>query len=140
MKNPISLTFATLLLAVSSLSAATRYVSMVSAHPTPPYTNWATAATNIQDAVDAAAASDKVVVTNGVYKPAHFFISVQVNRPMTLLSINGPQFTVIDGGSQAPCVSLARLSLLEGAQLRKSLKIRFWLSKVCSHFPALLSP
>jgi hypothetical protein len=35
---------------------------------------------------------------------------------------------------------LTRLSLLEGAQLRKSLKIRFWLSKVCSHFPALLSP
>jgi hypothetical protein len=39
-----------------------------------------------------------------------------------------------------PLTLLARLSLLEGAQLRKSLKIRFWLSKVCSHFPALLSP
>jgi hypothetical protein len=37
-------------------------------------------------------------------------------------------------------LGLTRLSLLEGAQLRKSLKIRFWLSKVCSHFPALLSP
>ena len=44
--------------AVCKLSAATLYVSNGSVNPSPPYATWTTAATNIQDAVDAAVAGD----------------------------------------------------------------------------------
>ena len=47
--------------------ADVHYVDVNSTNATPPYTSWSTAATNIQDAVDAAVAGDEIVVTNGIY-------------------------------------------------------------------------
>ena len=105
MKHSLHLAVITLLLAASKLSAATLYVSLGSTNPTTPYTNWATAATNIQDAVDAAAAGDRILVSNGVYATGgragggtgDSGSRVFVNKPVTLLSVNGPQFTIIRG-------------------------------------------
>ncbi len=108
-KTALHLTVITLLLAVSNLSAATLYVSLGSTNPTPPYTNWVTAATNIQAAVDAASAGDAVIVTNGVYAGG-----VSVANPLTLLSVNGPQLTVINGGGTNQCVSLTDGASLTG--------------------------
>src|ERR1700694_3089594 len=49
---PIAAAF---VLAALNLSAATLYVSLESTNPKPPFATWATAATNIQDAVETAA-------------------------------------------------------------------------------------
>jgi hypothetical protein len=118
MKTVIRLAIAALVLPAFHLSAATHFVSLGSTNPTPPYTDWATAATNIQQAVDAASAGDMVLVTNGVYALGvrktpntnglgFWFNRVAITNAMTLQSLNGPQVTIIDGGGTNRCVSLA---------------------------------
>lgn len=69
-----------------------------------PYTNWINAATSIQDAVDAAAAGDTVVATNGVYstgaRPTPGYLCnnrVVIERNISLRSVNGPELTFIMG-------------------------------------------
>ena len=112
MKSRIQLTVSMLVLAYSNLSAATLYVSPTSLNPTLPYTSWVTAATNIQDAVNAAAAGDTVLVTNGTYPGA-----VSVNTPLTLLSVDGPAVTSINGSRGIRCVYLTSGATLSGFTL-----------------------
>ena len=124
MNNPITTTSITLLLAVSSLSAATHYVSLESSNPTPPYTNWVTAATNIQDAVDVAGAGDTVVVNDGVYAVGSRQVvrfrnnsRVAITNAVCLQSVNGPQSTAIDGGGTNMCTYLSTGASVTGFTL-----------------------
>ncbi len=104
--------------AFNSAPAAVRYVDVNSATPTPPYTNWATAATNIQDAVDVALAGDEVLVTNGVYQTGGGGINrVIVDKPVTVQSVNGPTETRIVGGYSTRCAHLANGALIAGFTL-----------------------
>jgi hypothetical protein len=103
--------------------ATTHYVDLNSANATPPYTNWVSAATNIQDAVDAAVAGDEVVVSNGVYTtPGRtvdgYTINVVVlDKPLKLRSVNGPESTSIDGGYADFGESRRCIYLTNGASL-----------------------
>ncbi|MBM3883191.1 MAG: hypothetical protein FJ387_26335 [Verrucomicrobia bacterium] len=84
--------------------SGTRYVNVNNPNPVPPYTTWAIAATNIQDAVDAALPGDEIVVTDGIYVTGSRAVGtnllvnrVAVDKPLALRSVNGPQVTVIQG-------------------------------------------
>ena len=87
------------------------YVFSNSSNPTPPYTDWATAAHTIQEAMDFAEPGDLVLVTNGVYAP------ISVTKPITVLSVNGPAATRIDGGGSSRCVWLGSNAVLSGFTL-----------------------
>ncbi len=112
MKSMLRLTAGILLAAGSNLSAATLYVSLASPNPTPPYGSWDTAATNIQDAVNAAHAGDLVLVTNGLYAGG-----ITVSNPVMVLSVNGPQVTSIDGRGASRCVWMLNGAALCGFTL-----------------------
>jgi len=112
MNHFVGLTVITALLGLSHVSADTRFVCSQSTNPVPPFTNWATATGNLQQAVDAAAAGDDVVVTNGIYG------AVKVDKPLVLRSVNGPQVTIIDPARQSRCAYLTNGTSMAGFWLR----------------------
>ncbi len=118
---------------LKSAATTTRYVDLNNSNPSPPFASWATAATNIQDAIDAAVAGDLVLVTNGIYATGgrRWFDSgtnrVTLTNAVTLQSVNGPAFTWIVGNriagvglaltNAARCVYLGNNAVLSGFTL-----------------------
>ena len=102
-------------------AAEVHYVATNGGHVSP-YTNWVHAATNIQDAVDAALEwhSALVLVSNGVYNtggrpaPGHALTNrVCISGPVTVQSVGQPECTLIVGseaGMGAPAMRCAYLT------------------------------
>ena len=111
--------------------AATHYVWQGSTNPVPPYTNWATAAHEIQAAVDATDDGDLVLVTNGVYSTGGSLLDVTLTLPcrvavtndIEVRSVNGPAVTVIVGQFQTVsedavrCVGVMGRAVISGFTL-----------------------
>jgi hypothetical protein len=110
-------------------SAAILYVDVNNPTPIQPYTNWATAATVIQDAIVVAQSGDEVLVTNGVYAVggAQLFITgsatnrVALTNPITVASVNGPTVTTIDGKVSSRCSFIISNAVLSGFTLTNGL-------------------
>jgi hypothetical protein len=77
----------------------TNYVSLLGHHQHP-FTNWYSAATNIQSAVDAATGGGTVMVTNGVFVLTN---EVTVGTNLVICSANGAAGTFVDGGQATRC-------------------------------------
>lgn len=121
LKIPLLLSAFSLCFLAFTVTATTYYVDVKSANPTPPYADWSTASTDIQDAVDIASSGDLVLVTNGVYQTTAGRMTsdgasnvVVITNALTLRSVNGFATTFIDGGAQMRCVYLTNNAVLEG--------------------------
>lgn len=127
--------FSRILILVLALMAATHvaaqvthYVSVNSTNPVSPYTNWDTAATIIQEAIGVASPGDLVLVTNGVYatgithfvdtnnQDAMIMARILIPSGIAVSSVNGPAFTLIQGGPFS-CACLVGNASLSGFTL-----------------------
>ncbi len=112
----------TLFLGFIALNAAatTYYVDINSPTPTPPYTSWSTASTDIQSAVNQTTNGDLVLVNPGVYQSAGYTAPdgglsvVVVTNAITLQSVNGTSATFINGSNAMRGIYLQSTSILAG--------------------------
>jgi hypothetical protein len=106
-------------------SASVVYVDLHSPNPMPPYTNWTTAATNIQDAVDVSAPGDRIWVNDGVYQSGGRVVygsltnRLAISKAVTVESVNGPAMTIIQGNpvlgdTAVRCVYMTNDAILVG--------------------------
>jgi len=81
----------------------THYVSHSGTHQWP-YTNWITAATDIQSAIDAASGGETVLVADGVFAVSS---EIMVDTNLVVRSVNGASGTSVDGGRATRCFRLS---------------------------------
>ena len=114
---------------VSVATQVIHYVKLGDATALAPYTSWATAAANIQDAIDASSqVGALVLVSNGTYATGGRVVygaltnRVVITKPVTVRSVHGPVTTIIQGAGPAGdsavrCAYVGANAVLEGFTL-----------------------
>jgi hypothetical protein len=125
----------------NAFGMATSLVAQVAVHcvdagagnSAPPFSSWATASSNIQAAIDVASIGDVVLVTNGTYAAGGKVMAagvtnrIAVDKPLTVMSVNGWSWTTIrgawdpaatNGPSAVRCAWLGDRAILNGFTLR----------------------
>ncbi|MFH0954020.1 MAG: choice-of-anchor Q domain-containing protein [Verrucomicrobiota bacterium] len=87
-------------LPLPAAAGTTYYVRVDNPIPSPPYTMWTIAATNIQQALAFAANGDLVLVSNGTYR---ITTELQLFSAVTVQSVNGAAHTIVDAGGTDRC-------------------------------------
>jgi PKD repeat protein len=108
---------------VQVVDRKTHFVSATGGHVAP-FTNWISAATNIQAAISAAGIpGDFVLVTNGLYALGETVVAgmmpnrIAVTNPVCVVSVNGPTNTVIKGQGPRGLTAVRCAYLGDGARL-----------------------
>jgi hypothetical protein len=132
------------------VSAAVHYVDLNCTNPVPPYTNWSTAATNIQSGINASTTGDLVLVTNGVYQNSlvsfydtnngyESFSRFAIPDGVTVASANGPAVTLVQGFGSVTCAFVAGSGVLSGFTLTNGHGVQFGGGVYCNSTNALVT-
>lgn len=105
-------------------SGAVHYVVQDNPSAGFPYTNWTTAAANIQDAIDASMHGNSVLVSNGVYQTGGRTVEgfsltnrVVIDKPITVESVHGAEQTTIRGNGPNGNDAVRCVWMMDGATL-----------------------
>lgn len=139
-----------LVLCFTLTALGTTYYVAVDGSDTSPYDTWAKAATNIQDAIDvaeAAGSGNTVMVSNGVYDTGGIVYDfcgifptnrVVLTNETILISVNGPEYTMISGEGTSDYTAVrcilnlngfvSGFTLSNGATLNWRIGTNYWMS------------
>ena len=101
----------TLAFFVSNLIFAQNFYVATDGINSPPYTNWATATTNIQDAVTLALSGDSVIISNGIYVLSS---QIEITNAITLKSLAGCEETVLNASSNCRAFYVSDNAVIDG--------------------------
>ncbi len=108
----------------------------------PPYTNWATAALRIQDAVSVASSGSVVLVAAGVYDegvkatPGYGLLNrVVLTNGISLRSVDGPELTIIEGSGSSPLRPATRGVFMTAGSELVGFTVRGGRTLLCGVFP-----
>ena len=101
-------------LASQKILAGTNYVSLTGGHISP-FDTWEKAATNIQNATDAASYGNTVLITNGIYYPAN---KINMYNSIIIKSVNGAEDTIVDGDNKICPFSFNGGDIIDGLTIQ----------------------